>query len=269
VAIALVKRVWELALTSGQQSILLAMADHAHDDGSGCYPGVRLLAWKTGRSGRAVQTILKELRDLHIIQPVAHAHGGRGRSTEYALHLDLAEQKTPLKGAASASFKKHKGEESAPITTERVKNSVPPPPIKGEAGFTPTFPSSPPPKTEPSLREECAEIEDSDWFKELKDFKLFQTPTLTIAKWMRAHPDTSMDDLESTLVSMKSRLSWNEKRGQHQYYSAAGQLRYYSDPWATLRTWVVRDQPPQNGQRPRSTRVEARTHKEWNERESW
>lgn len=43
--------------------LLLAIADHAHDDGKGAYPGVDSLARKTRQTTRNVQILLKTLED--------------------------------------------------------------------------------------------------------------------------------------------------------------------------------------------------------------
>lgn len=43
--------------------LLLAIADHAHDDGKGAHPGIPLLAKKTRQTERNVQLLLKSLED--------------------------------------------------------------------------------------------------------------------------------------------------------------------------------------------------------------
>ena len=61
-SIKIMSQVWELDLPHNVQSIFLALADHADDDGY-CYPSVGRLAWRTGYGVRQVQRTLKELRD--------------------------------------------------------------------------------------------------------------------------------------------------------------------------------------------------------------
>ena len=53
--------VWESALPQREKLVLLAYADHAHDDGSKVFPSVGLVARKTGYSSRSVQRITKTL----------------------------------------------------------------------------------------------------------------------------------------------------------------------------------------------------------------
>ena len=79
--------VWRLELPHNKAWLLMALADHAHDDGTRCYPGVGKLAWKTGYGARQVRRILHDLRVDGIIEAVAFAKGGRGLATEYTLYL--------------------------------------------------------------------------------------------------------------------------------------------------------------------------------------
>ncbi len=50
------------------QSILLAMADYADDEGRNCYPSYARLAWKTGYSTRQVEKALAELAVANVIR---------------------------------------------------------------------------------------------------------------------------------------------------------------------------------------------------------
>ncbi len=79
--------VWRLKLPHNRAWLLMALADHAHDDGGRCFPGVQHLAWKTGYGERQVRRVLHDLREDGLIEAVAYAHGGT-RPTEYHLHLD-------------------------------------------------------------------------------------------------------------------------------------------------------------------------------------
>lgn len=53
--------VWEQSLPPNGKIILLALADHAHDDGRNAFPSLARIAKKTGYSERQVQRILSEL----------------------------------------------------------------------------------------------------------------------------------------------------------------------------------------------------------------
>ena len=69
-------QVWEHELSHPHQAIMLALADHAHEDGSGIRPSIKRIAWKTGYSERSVQNIMAQLRDLGllvIVVPATHS----------------------------------------------------------------------------------------------------------------------------------------------------------------------------------------------------
>lgn len=85
--------VFSLKLPRAQREVLLALADHAEDDGTGAHPSVARLAWKTDLSESQVQRHLRALEQLGVIEAVAHVRGGRGHATEYSIHLE----KAPLK----------------------------------------------------------------------------------------------------------------------------------------------------------------------------
>ena len=82
-SIKTMSQVWELDIDHGEMIVLLAMADHADDDGQNCYPSNAYLAWKTGYSDRQVRRVLRTLESTGIITRVAHEEGGRGLATEY------------------------------------------------------------------------------------------------------------------------------------------------------------------------------------------
>ena len=70
-SIGVMTYIWEHSRQKGSALLLLlAIADHAHDDGSGAYPTVQRLADKSRMTGRNVQLLLKRLEtngDLIII----------------------------------------------------------------------------------------------------------------------------------------------------------------------------------------------------------
>ena len=53
--------VWGLELTSPKRMVLLAMADHANDDGGRVFPSIEYVAWKTGYSERQTKRIVSGL----------------------------------------------------------------------------------------------------------------------------------------------------------------------------------------------------------------
>ena len=60
-------QVWEHRFSHPHQAVMLALADHAHEDGTGIRPSINRIVWKTGYSERSVQNIMAQLRQLGIL----------------------------------------------------------------------------------------------------------------------------------------------------------------------------------------------------------
>jgi len=84
----------------GEMVLALAIADHAHDDGSHIFPSVKKLAEKSRQSERTVQYQLRKMQESGWIVLVADEKGGRGRSREYKINEDW------IKGAEIAPIEK-------------------------------------------------------------------------------------------------------------------------------------------------------------------
>jgi Helix-turn-helix domain len=89
-------QVWELDLPHQEVLVLLAMADHADHEGRHVRPSLALLAWKTHYSKRQVIRIIQALEVKRLIR-VRKAGGGRGKATEYTLHLENGVKKSPFR----------------------------------------------------------------------------------------------------------------------------------------------------------------------------
>lgn len=89
--------VWEHEFDHAEQSVMLALADHAHDDGTEIRPSVARLAWKTGYEARQVQRILKHLRDDLEILVLVTEGGGRGKPNVYRFDWVKGVKKSPFK----------------------------------------------------------------------------------------------------------------------------------------------------------------------------
>ena len=66
--------------------LALALADHAHDDGSHVFPSVAALAAKTRQSVRTVQYQLRDMEAEGWLISVSAGNGGRSMSTEYCIN---------------------------------------------------------------------------------------------------------------------------------------------------------------------------------------
>lgn len=121
--------VWELDLSHDQRIVLLALADHADDDGYNCYPSIAYTAWKCGYSERSIQRILRKLQADELIKPLKNTKGGRGKAVEYRVQ--------PWKGVKKPPFRNDDNmtplEESVTPEDERVTNEV----EKGDTALTP------------------------------------------------------------------------------------------------------------------------------------
>lgn len=134
-SIRLIAAAFELSIRSVDKFVLIALADHAHEDGSGAYPCVERLAWKTGLSERSVQYALRQLEADGLIKPVGSVHGGlvsggRGNTTEYKITFA-----TSPKGAPRAPFKP--GKKGAPQTPLKNQKGAHRAPLKKHKGCTP------------------------------------------------------------------------------------------------------------------------------------
>ncbi len=116
--------VWKLRLPHNQAWVLMALADHAHADGTECFPGVRLVAWQTGYGERQVRRILYDLRSDGIIEAVAYAAGGT-RPTKYVLHLDRGVRKEPRSDGADPPVKKSAAPGAAVRPPDTAKSDEP------------------------------------------------------------------------------------------------------------------------------------------------
>jgi hypothetical protein len=120
--------VWELALPHNHAWILMCLADHADHQGRNVYPGVELIAWKTGYTPRHVKRILHELEEAKIIVPTSRG-GGRGKVRKYRLDLDRVPRKAvaPSPGSRKRTAGR-KGDRMSPIPTSENSDGMSPNP---------------------------------------------------------------------------------------------------------------------------------------------
>ena len=200
-SIRLMSQVWELSLDHAQQSILMALADHAADDGSSCYPSIAYLAWKTGYSERQAQRIVNKLKQAGLIQPVAYEKGGREHSVHYQLHLEKGVKKSPFrpeKGDVVVSpFKPaEKGDISERVTFSTIKGDIAMSPEPSVTVTTPTtaqaqeiLPTRPTPEDEP------------EWLSTLEEAqRLTPTEVANLLRWSTTHDGTALRETAYQLL---------------------------------------------------------------------
>ena len=92
-------QVWKLDLPPNLKYVAIALADHAHDDGTEARPSQQYLAKKTGLSVRHVRRCLRELIERGVIR--IDRPSAKGRATCYA--FVLGGQPRPVKGNVGRS----------------------------------------------------------------------------------------------------------------------------------------------------------------------
>ena len=241
-SVKIMSQVWELDLPHNAQSIFLALADHADDDGY-CYPSVGRLAWKTGYGVRQVQRTLKELRDNKLAVPTGSVAGGRHNTVVYRLYPSAGKQKPPFQPRTERQILADiKGDNMTPFDAEaEIKGDiqdaervtfetqrVSPETLKGDIAMSPEPPviikESP---IEPS--EEMSDLPSDtspDWFQVLSDLPKFQTSLSDAEAWLSKKGITA-DLAEVTAYGVKSFISQSKNKGR--------------DPWATFQNWARKD----------------------------
>ncbi len=136
----------------GEMLLALALADHAHDDGTHIFPSIARLAEKTRQSERSVQYQLRRMEQSGWLVLVNAGIGGRrsgfgegGRTRQYRINPDW------MKGAEIAPFSKgaKKASEGCKTTQERVQNGV----EKGATAIAPEPRATKSKQEQPSHRE--------------------------------------------------------------------------------------------------------------------
>jgi len=98
---------------STEKLVLLALADHANDDGLSIYPSVERVANKTALSERTVQLTIKKLvEETHLLQLV-RAGGGRYTTNEYRILVKNLQSLISVRGEADSPLFNGRGESGA------------------------------------------------------------------------------------------------------------------------------------------------------------
>lgn len=108
-------QVWEHQFSHPHQAVMLALADHAHEDGTGIRPSINRIAWKTGYSERSVQNIMAQLRQIGVLAiavPATH-----NTPNEYRFDWSAATPKPSFdEYVAQKKDRKSRGANSAPLS---------------------------------------------------------------------------------------------------------------------------------------------------------
>lgn len=145
--------VWDRYEFGGnKRMVALAIADHAHDDGTHIFPGVERLAVKTMLSVRTIQRVLVEMQADGWLIKVGQYNRGRGIATEFKISEEWikGDKLSPFSGDKRVTNDAQKGDKLSQkgdtavsaqpslttktiTTTPRAKNTSPVnPPMRPE-----------------------------------------------------------------------------------------------------------------------------------------
>lgn len=79
-------RAMYVPLDMASRLVLVALADHANDDGTEARPGLKRIGVKTGLSRRAAQDCLAHLESHHLIKASGYRRGGHGKTTNWTVN---------------------------------------------------------------------------------------------------------------------------------------------------------------------------------------
>lgn len=145
-SVKIMGQVYDLDLPRSQKQVLLALADHCDHEGNHAHPGIPLLAYKTEMSERQVQRQMVALLASGIVTAETGAGGGRGVKTDYSIHLEKGDKKTPFSKASKTKRVTSETIKGDICDMERVTNET----TKGDISDTFAF-SLYEPSLEPSL----------------------------------------------------------------------------------------------------------------------
>lgn len=140
----------------GEMLLALALADHAHDDGTHIFPAIAHLATKTRQSERSVQYQLRRMEESGWLILVNAGLGGRrrgygegGKTRQYRINPEW------IKDAEIAPFGKgaKSADQGCKTAQERVQNGV----EKGATAIAPEPRATKSNQEQPSHREEVSE----------------------------------------------------------------------------------------------------------------
>jgi len=113
--------IFELDIPAPEKLVLLAMADHAHDDGTKCWPSISRIAKKSSTTGRGVQKIIRRLEQVHFLRRVGRHTKGM---FEYQICLDRGEPCSGGEHGSGANLETKKGELHSPESLRTVKRKT-------------------------------------------------------------------------------------------------------------------------------------------------
>lgn len=119
---------WKQKCSPTEKLILLALADHANDDGR-CWPGMEHIAEKTGFTRRSVINSVRALQEKGILGVTKRASGGFKKSNLYTLLVDAKDEGTRCEPRSQRcendDTKDVKEVHIEPVIETSIKNNIP------------------------------------------------------------------------------------------------------------------------------------------------
>ena len=112
-------KAWELDLSQGEKLVLLALCDHANDDGV-CYPSQAFLASKCSMSHRSVINQIKQLESYGILTSERRHKTGSRQSNAYTINLNNYKSQSENSAHAKSA---HTKEESTTELSEKFAHA--------------------------------------------------------------------------------------------------------------------------------------------------
>ncbi|PIT53880.1 helix-turn-helix domain-containing protein [Snodgrassella alvi] len=100
-SVKLMAKAWEMDLSQGEKLVLLALCDHANDDGV-CYPSQEYLAQKCSMSPRSLIDQINKLKKYGILTTERRQKSGGRQANLYVINLDNFSQSANSAPANSA-----------------------------------------------------------------------------------------------------------------------------------------------------------------------
>jgi biotin operon repressor len=125
-SVKLMAKAWEMDLSQGEKLVLLALCDHANDDGV-CYPSQEYLAQKCSMSPRSLIDQINKLKKHGILTAERRQKGGGRLANLYVINLDNFSQganSAPAKSACENSAHAESAPTNVQITAELPANSA-------------------------------------------------------------------------------------------------------------------------------------------------
>lgn len=181
--------------------LALALADHAHDDGTKVFPFVKSLAEKTRQSVRAVQYQLRRMEEAGWLILVSAGTGGRSQPNEYRINPDW------IKGADFSQLERVQSEteKGADSDTKGANDDT-----KGCKAFAPAYNHQEPSLTinEPSKRVRTNSAHFEAFWSAYPNTSRRVAKSKCAKLWKARGLDAIADDIISHVKAMATTRQW-------------------------------------------------------------